>query len=340
MVTAHGKSAKIDRKRLDCFLSQRGRLAGCRRAPLAHRMLSFRLRGLVAAPFTPMHPDRSVHLERIPALADDLVANGIDGAFVLGTTGEGLSLTDEERRAVAAQWVRAAGGRLSVVVHVGHLSVTAAANLAAHAQTIGADAIATCGPFFYPIRSVRQVAAYCAEVAAAAPQLPFYYYHIPQMTHLAVSMVEFLGEAAPLVPTLNGIKYTHNDLEEYARLVEHADGQFDVAFGRDEILLQGLAAGATAAIGSTFNFVGTHFRTVLNAWLEGDVASARRAQARGAELIRSLRRHGGLSAMKATMEHIGLDCGPVRAPLRPLDADVRASLARELAAWGLPPVTA
>ena len=326
--------------RLVCFSRQAGLLAARQVNHLPRAMSPFRLHGLVAAPFTPLHADGSLNLALIPALAEGLVSNGIQGAFVLGTTGEGLSLTDEERRAVAEQWVRAAAGRLSVLVHVGHLSVRAAAGLAAHAQAIGADAIGTCGPFFYPIREVRQIAAYCAEVAAAAPNIPFYYYHIPQMTHLSVSMVEFLEEAVPLVPSLRGIKYTHNDLEEYARLVEYDDGRFDIVFGRDEILLQGLAAGAAGAIGSTFNFAGAHFQTLLDAWNNGDVVSARSVQARGADLVRCLRRHGGLAAMKATMEHTGLDCGPVRAPLRSLDVSARAALGRDLAAWGLAPVTA
>lgn len=246
-----------------------------------------------------------------------------------------MSLTDEERHAVADAWVRGVAGRFPVVVHVGHLSVTAAARLAAHAQKVGAAAIATCGPFFYPIRAIAQVVSYCRDVAAAAPALPFYYYHIPQLTHLSLSMVDLVDEAADRIPTFRGIKYTHNDLEEFARLVDHGGGVYDLAFGRDEILLQGLAAGAVSAIGSTFNFAAPHFERVRAAFARGDLRAARAHQASAAELIRILRKHGGLSAMKAAMAHAGIECGPVRPPLRSLDGAGVAALGRDLAAWGL-----
>lgn len=298
-------------------------------------MRPFRLHGLVAAPFTPLCPDGSLHLELIPRLVERLLADQVGGAFVLGTTGEGLSLTDSERESVAEAWVNAAAGRLPIVVHVGHLAAPAAARLAAHAQSIRADAIATCGPFFYPIRHVAQIARYCAEVAAAAPRLPFYYYHIPQLTHVTASMEDFLHEAAAGIPTLRGIKYTHNDLEEFGRLVATSGARFDLAFGRDEILLHGLAAGASAAIGSTFNFAAPLFARVVAAVEAGDLRTARRHQADGTRLVQILRRHGGLSAMKAAMAYTGLDCGPTRTPLRSLTPAQTAALHEELAASGL-----
>ena len=89
----------------------------------------------------------------------------------------------------------------------------------------------------------------CAEIAAAAPRLPFYYYHIPIMTGVAVPMTTFLTEAARRIPNLAGLKYTANTLHEYQECVALDGGRFDVLFGFDELLLPSLAVGAAGAVG-------------------------------------------------------------------------------------------
>src|SRR4051794_5518187 len=96
-----------------------------------------RFRGLVAAPFTPFHADRSLNLEAIAGYARLLRANRVAAAFVCGTTGEGLSLTVDERRQVAERWLQVSEARLPIIVHVGHTCLDDARALAAHAQQIG-----------------------------------------------------------------------------------------------------------------------------------------------------------------------------------------------------------
>jgi N-acetylneuraminate lyase len=156
----------------------------------AHR----RFQGLVAAPFTPFHADGTVHEDAIDRQSERLIADGVDGAFVCGTTGEGPSLTTAERMLVASRWA-GARRRLKLFVHVGHSSAADARTLAAHAQSIGADAIACLAPFFFKPRTAGELAAFCRHVAAAAPDLPFYYYHIPSLTGVSLAMRDFLPEA-------------------------------------------------------------------------------------------------------------------------------------------------
>ena len=107
------------------------------------------LNGLIAAPFTPFNQDGSLALATVPAFAALLAHNGVSGAFVCGTTGEGCSLTNAERRSVAEAWRAATPPQLALIVHVGHLSLGDARELARHAQEIGADAIATIAPGFF-----------------------------------------------------------------------------------------------------------------------------------------------------------------------------------------------
>ena len=109
-------------------------------------MLPMRLRGLIAAGFTPLHADGSLDLDRIGPMVEQLLDDGVEGIYAVGSTGEGVSLTTAERREVAAAYVSAVGGRCPVVIQVGHNSLAEARGLAAHARRIGATAISATPP--------------------------------------------------------------------------------------------------------------------------------------------------------------------------------------------------
>jgi N-acetylneuraminate lyase len=282
--------------------------------------------GLIAAPHTPMDAGGEVRLELIEAQADLLARNGVAGAFVCGTTGEGLSLTMAERRAVAERWVRAAAEGFRVIVHVGHTALPAARELAAHAQKIGAFAIGTLPPIFFKPPGVAELVVFSSRVAAAAPELPFYYYHIPAMTGVVLPMQDYLAAASEAIPNAAGVKFTHEDLADYAACLALGGGRLDCLFGRDEVLLSALALGAEGAIGSTYNFAAPLYLRLIEAFRAGDLATARRLQATSMAIIRAVQRQGpGVVGFKHVMAMIGLDVGPVRPPLRPLgDEQVRA----------------
>jgi len=216
---------------------------------------------------------------------------------------------------------------------VGHNSLTEARKLAAHAQRIGADAVAAAPPSYFKPASAGLLADSLAEVASAAPDLPFYYYHIPSMTGVDLDMIEILRRAGRL-PTLEGIKYTDSRVDQFQELVEFEDGQFDIVYGRDEMLLAGLSAGARGAIGSTYNFAAPLYRRLIEAFDRGELAEARRWQSRSVAMIRTLLQHGGQQAFKAVMSLIGLDCGPARLPQASLDPAGLRELRAELEAIG------
>jgi N-acetylneuraminate lyase len=284
------------------------------------------LSGLIAAPHTPFRPDGSVALDVISQQARLLAHNRVAGAFICGTTGEGASLTSEERRQVAEAWVAAKPAGLSVIVHVGHLSLAEACSFARHAAEIGANAIATIAPSFFKPASVTELVAWCAQVAKAAPTLPFYYYHMPGMTGVTFPAADFLTVAGDQIPNLAGVKFTHENLMDFGRSIEHSGGKYNLLFGRDEILLPGLSLGARGAVGSTYNFAAPLYLRIIEAFNRGDLAAARRDQSRAMEFIGVLDRHGGLAAGKSAMKLIGVDCGSVRLPLRALTDRDEASL--------------
>jgi N-acetylneuraminate lyase len=292
------------------------------------------LTGLIAAPFTAFNNDGSVKLSAIEKHVASLLENGVTGAFVCGTTGEGVLLTVTERMQIAERWQQVSKGQLNLIVHVGHTSVADARALAEHAQKIGAQGVASLSPFFFKPGNVEDLAAFCAEIATAAPELPFYYYQIPSMTGVNIAAASFLRAAAPLIPNLAGVKYTFENLMDFAECVRMEGGRYSIVFGRDEILVAGLSMGARGAIGTTYNFIAPIFHEIIAAFEKGDLATAREKQAEANAIIQIFIRYGGLPAGKAMMKMIGLDCGPVRLPLRTLGDVQEAQLRKELEAAG------
>lgn len=296
--------------------------------------MDFRLTGLVAATFTPMHSDGSLNLDRVGPMVDFLIDHGLSALYVCGSTGEGPSLTVGERKAAAAAFVRAAAGRLPVVVQVGHTSLAEARQLAAHAQQLGADAISAVAPYYFKPDSVDALLDCLAEITAGAAELPFYYYHVPALTGVGLDVVELLRRAAERVPTLVGVKYTAPTVDEFQALQAVEDGRFDVLHGRDEMLLAGLATGTRGAIGSTYNFAAGLYRRLIAAFDRGDLKEARRCQALSVGMIRAILGCGGQAGLKAAMNLIGPDCGPVRLPLVTLGPAQTAKLKSQLEALG------
>jgi N-acetylneuraminate lyase len=278
-----------------------------------------KLTGLIAAPFTPFDAQANLAADRIPAYAAFLRDHGVAGVFVNGSTGESLSLSMAERKATAEAW-QATKGTLKVVVHVGTNSVVEARELAAHAQAIGVDAIGAMPPCFFKA-GLGGVVDYCEAVAAAAPELPFYYYHIPSMTRVDISVRELLEQAERRIPNLAGAKYTFENLMDFQQAIEYKDGRFDLLFGRDEMLLNGLAAGAVGAVGSTYNFMAGVYLKVIAAFQANDLATARLWQAKSQQLVNILQESGsGIACCKAIMGLAGVDCGPCRIPLPRFDS--------------------
>lgn len=292
--------------------------------------------GLTAAPFTPFHSEGSLNLAVIPEYARFLQRAGVRAAFVCGTTGEGASLSLDERRQVAEAWSREATPDFRIIVHVGHTALPEARALAAHAAGLPVAAISLLAPYFFKPRNAGELVDWCREVAAAAPQLPFYYYHIPSLTGVAVPVAKFLGLAVDDIPSLAGVKYTHDDLADFAACLNFRGGRFDVLFGRDELLLEGTELGACGAVGSTYNYAAPLYLRLWEAQRAGAAAEARRLQDLAIQMIGLCNGVGvtHLAASKAIMGMLGVDCGPVRLPLAQPDVGQLAQLRGELDAIG------
>ncbi|XP_043929799.1 N-acetylneuraminate lyase isoform X2 [Protopterus annectens] len=239
------------------------------------------LTGLVAATFTPFDKDGEVNLSVIGDYVDYLVKKQeVRSVFVNGTSGEGLSLSVEERKQLAAEWVKQGKNKLDhVIIHVGSMSLKESQELAAHAAEIKADGIAVISPFFLKPRSSEGLVLFIQKIASAAPALPLYYYHIPELTGVKVLAEDVLDEIMGKVPTFQGLKYSSSDLLDFGRCVNKYKNSLSLLYGKDEELLGGLVLGASGAIGSTYNYLGWWNNKMLDSFHQSKYEEAKNQQA-------------------------------------------------------------
>jgi len=292
---------------------------------------------LIAPPLTAFHADGSLNLDAVEPLAKLLVETTVDGVFVAGSSGEGQTMSTDERMNLAERWADVgAAADLEVIIQVGHNSLPDAVALAEHAQKIGADSIAASSPCYFKPATVDELIDFLAPVAAAAGDLPFYFYEIPPLTQVRLPMAEFLEKAKPRIPNLVGLKYSNLDLMQLQQCVRLHDGEFEVLFGSDQQLLSAVVYGVCGAVGSTYNFAAPLYRSMLAAFDRGDLETARREQGKSVDMVAIMVKYGFLAACKVLMrERFDVDCGPVRPPLRNLTEEQSAQLLAELDTAGV-----
>ena len=298
-------------------------------------MTRLKLTGLVAATHTPFHDDGSLNLNIVERQAEHLLHDGVTTAFIGGSTGESHSLNIDERLQLTTRWMEVVRGTaMKVVVHVGSNCLVDAAALARQAQQSGAEAVAALSPSYFKPRNVETLVACARQIAAAAPETPFYFYDIPVLTGVSLSMPEFLAQGREVIPNLAGLKFTNPDLMAFQCCLRADGGSFDVPWGCDEFLLAAAALGATGAVGSTYNFAAPIYHRVLAAFAAGDMQTARDEQFRAVQFIQIIVRYGFIGATKGVMTMLGVDVGPARLPNAPISKEQTAALRSDLDALG------
>lgn len=288
--------------------------------------------GLIDAPFTPFHPNGEVNLDPIPAYAKMLKENGLKGVFINGSSGEGYMLTLEERMKLAEKWIESAPSDFKVIVHVGSCCVKESRMMAEHAQSIGAWGIGAMAPPFPKIGRIEELVKYCEYIASGAPELPFYYYHIPAFNGAYLSMVDLLKAVDGRIDNFAGIKYTYESLYEYNQCRLYKDGKYDMLHGQDETILASLAlGGARGGIGGTTNYNGRELTSIIKAWDQGLVATAREKQEFSQAVINVICHYrGNIVGGKRIMKLIGFDLGPNRVPFHNMTDEEELAMKKEL----------
>ena len=281
-----------------------------------------RFHGILPALLTPLTKTGDLSPHAMEALLGRLYAAGSHGVYVCGSTGEGLLLPVEIRRAITEAAVRVSPPDKSVIVHVGAGRTEDAVALAEHAATAGAHAIASLPPLgAYRFDEVR---AYYERLTSVS-SLPFFVYFFPEIAPHVTG--EHIAEIVR-IPHVAGVKFTDFDLFRLSRLRQSGLTVFN---GRDEVLAAGLLMGANGGIGSFYNLIPEIFVELYNHSVRSEWAEAKAAQDRVNELIALVLRFPMLPAMKTMLDWSGIDCGPCVEPRRALTSSETNQLAEALA---------
>ncbi|QCX54265.1 dihydrodipicolinate synthase family protein [Elizabethkingia sp. JS20170427COW] len=277
-----------------------------------------KIEGLIAAPFTPMYEDGSLNTDLISKYYQFLKKNGVVGAFINGSTGEGVSLTQAEKKASIKAWAEASkdDADFKVIALTGGTCLADAKDLAQYAEEIGIHGISFTAPSYFKPGNAKVLAECCTEVASAAPNTAFYYYHIPVLTGCGVPMIDLLHEVDGKIDNFAGIKYTHEDFMDFLSCMNFQNGKYDMLWGRDENMLSALVLGSFGAVGSTYNYAAPLYHQLIESFKKGDLKAANQWQQTSIDMIRLLGKHGGIATGKAFMRRVGLDCGKFRLPIK------------------------
>jgi N-acetylneuraminate lyase len=284
--------------------------------------------GVFPALLTPFTTDDRVDVRALEKLIAYVLDGGVNGLYVTGSTGEGISMTEEERRLVAEVSVKTVAGRVPVIVHVGATATGACQRLASHAEKIGAAAVASVPPFYYPVGPQGVEDHY--RLIHAATNLPLYIYNIPGTTGVNVG--------ADLISRLfndgvvQGLKFTSMDLLAFRDVIEACNGKLNVLSGPDEMLLPFLVMGSQGGIGSTYNPMPRVYASLFAAWKAGNIKRAQELQYFIDRYVLVLLRYGVQAGVKATMGFLGVPVGEPRRPFVPLTTGQKTNLRKDLEA--------
>jgi N-acetylneuraminate lyase len=287
------------------------------------------LRGIYPALPTPMLEDGSVNYPVLRNLVDFVIAQGVDGLYIGGSTAESFLLTEDERKKIAETVLNHAAGKVKVIVHTGAGGTDAALRLSKHARANGADAISSVPPIYFKY-TTEEVIAYYLELIESS-DMPLVVYNIPAFT--GINMTQGALPELFKHPRVVALKHTNTNMYELERVLAHNPSLIALN-GYDEAFLSGLSMGASGMIGSTVNFMARKFIALRDAFGKGKNSEAFNLQREVNEIVETMVAVGVFNAVKYAITLRGVDCGSCRSPFKPLtDEDkkrVRAVLEKNL----------
>ena len=289
-------------------------------------------RGIIPAFYACYAPDGSISTERVKALTRHLIAKGVKGVYVGGSSGECIYQHPDERKAVLEAVMSEAKGKITVIAHVACNNTADSVELAAHAEKCGVDAIASIPPIYFHLPN-DAIAAYWNAMSAAAPNTEFVIYNIPQLagTALTMPLLQTMLKNPNVIAVKNSSMPTQDiQLFKDAGIQARGEDGFAVFNGPDEQFVSGRVMGADGGIGGTYAVMPELFIRMNELIEKGDIPTARTIQYKADRIIYKMcEAKGNLYAvMKEILRRMyGLELGGVRAPLANLAPEDEAVVA-------------
>lgn len=276
--------------------------------------------GVIPAFYACYDENGAVSAEGAKTLTRHLISKGVKGVYVGGSSGECIYQHPDERKALLEAVMSEAEGKLTVIAHVGCNNTADSVELAAHAESVGVDAIASIPPIYFHLPE-HAIARYWNAMSEAAPNTEFVIYNIPQLAGTALTM-SLLNEMLknPNVVAVKNSSMPTQDIQMFkdAGIAARGEGNFVVFNGPDEQFVAGRAIGADGGIGGTYAVMPELYNAMHRLVDEGRIAEARAIQYDANRIIYKMcEAHGNLYAVQKELLHrmYGLNLGSVRAPM-------------------------
>lgn len=254
-------------------------------------------------------------VNRVEILADYMVRKGVKGVYVGGSSGECIYQSVEDRKRTLEHVVKVGAGKMTIIAHVACNNTADSRELAAHAQSLGVDAIAAIPPIYFHLPEYA-IAQYWNDISNAAPDTDFIIYNIPQLAGVALTMSLFREmKKNPRVAAVKNSSMPTQDIQMFK--AEGGEG-FAVLNGPDEQLVAGLAIGADGGIGGTYAVMPELYLKIMELVKAGRLEEARAVQYEANEIIYEMCAcHGNMYGVIKEILRIreNIDIGGVRRPL-------------------------
>lgn len=268
--------------------------------------------GIIPALITPFEKDgRTVNEKVARQLVEYQLEQGADGFYIVGSTGEGIVMDEEQRMRMCETVVSQVSGRKPVICHIASMNFDEALRLAKHAEKTGADALSAIPPIFFHYRE-KDIYNYYKTLAEST-ELPFIMYNHPAAN--GGMSAELVVKMFKEIDNITGVKWTINNYYEMMHLKSLTDGEMNIINGPDEMLLQGLSAGADAGIGTMYNIMLPQFLQIFQLFKENKTEEARIVQEKVNNVIRCMLKHEGIPATKHMCKMLGFDVGTAKYPM-------------------------
>lgn len=270
-------------------------------------------KGIFPALVTPFDELGKFHVNAMAEIIEMNIEKGVNGFYVGGSTGESYLLSPEERKTVLEAVMKIVDGRVDVIANIGMFSTVQSIELAKHADSVGVSAISAVPPFYFKFGIEEYVEYYNNLVEETNALLIIY--NVPALSgiHFSRQDIEKMFQNDKII----GLKHTSYDLFQMQKIME-VNPDKTVFIGHDEIFLSAYAAGARAAIGSTFNFMSEKFIRMEQLFQERKLEEALHIQGEVNDVVEVLSEIGVFKGVKEALRLQGIDAGTCRKPFLPL----------------------
>ena len=290
------------------------------------------LKGIIVATLTPFLEDGRIDFDALDEMNDFLLEKKVHGLFPCGSTGEGVFMNNEERKAVALRTVRRAAGRIPVVIHTGTLRPADAIELTQHAREIGAVGAALIPPYYYKMDNAC-ILDYYRSVARSTPDFPIYLYNIPSNVTNVIAP-EVLAKLMEECPNVVGVKDSSMDFMNFINFQQAAPRKLCALMGNDAQIYSGLLMGGSGGVSATASAFPEPVVEIYENVISGNYEKALAAQDKVIKLRAIFRSFLPIPAYKQVLKWRGFKAGMPRLPLRPLTEAEAEKLRGSLAAIG------